>query len=56
METCISTGIEEVGNPNLSGPKLVKRFERVSREANAALAAAETFCKMESNLEFFLTT
>ncbi|KAL8987708.1 MAG: hypothetical protein Q9177_003113 [Variospora cf. flavescens] len=56
METCISTGIEEAGNPNVSGPKLVKRFERASREANAALAAAETFCKMESNLEFFFTT
>lgn len=45
METCICTGIEGGGNPNISDPKLVKRFERASRKANTDLAAAETFCK-----------
>ncbi|KAL9019386.1 MAG: hypothetical protein Q9185_003372 [Variospora sp. 1 TL-2023] len=47
-------GIEEAGNPNVSGPKLVKRFERASREANAALAAAEAFlplCSKEPRIK-----
>ncbi|KAL8647056.1 MAG: hypothetical protein Q9210_005782 [Variospora velana] len=54
METCISTGIEKTGHPNVSDPKLVKRFERASRKANAALAAAETFlpfCSKEPRIK-----
>ncbi|KAI4094447.1 MAG: hypothetical protein LQ344_002196 [Seirophora lacunosa] len=47
-------GIEGGGNPNISDPKLVKRFERASRKANTDLAAAETFlpfCSQEPRIK-----
>ncbi|KAL8960319.1 MAG: hypothetical protein Q9193_002963 [Seirophora villosa] len=49
MEICICTGIEGGGNPNISDPKLVKRFERASRKANTDLAAAETFFRNQGS-------
>ncbi|KAL9009585.1 MAG: hypothetical protein Q9173_005398 [Seirophora scorigena] len=53
METCICTGIDGGGNPNVFDPKRVKRFERASRKANTALAAAETFSYGSGPLEEF---
>lgn len=44
MENCIAAGVEEGRNFNIYNTDRVLRFEHASREANGALAAAETFC------------
>lgn len=50
METCVSAGTEEGVNVDVYSPKILEQFERASRKANAALAAAGLFC--EFRLEF----
>ena len=50
METCVSAGTEEGVSLDVYSAKVLEHFERASRKANAALAAAGLFCK--SKLEY----
>lgn len=47
METCIAAGIEEGVKLDVYDPKVLRRVERASAKANGALAAAETFRKLD---------